>query len=315
MAGIIDSVIYSSTGLRLVEALARAVPPRIGHPIGNVIARWIASRRDSRLMKAARANQAMIAGGRLSVGALDEAVQAICRYAARSQYDLYHCVSNRAAIEAIFNFDRACDVFLERKEFEPRGLILAALHTPGWDLGLRWLCRDKLGFRPVVLTISNPEGGRQLEFEGREQTGMEMIPGSAMGLRRALRYLQQGGLVLTGVDRPVPGANPRPRFFGHPADLPVHHIYLALKAHVPIVVEISLLGADGRYHVHASLPIEMEPRPNRAEELLFNAEKVLATVEDFIRQAPRQWLMFLPVWPRAANVEPGVIKMSTGDAA
>jgi lauroyl/myristoyl acyltransferase len=299
MAGSIDRVIYSSAGLRAAEALARIVPPSVGYRIADWIARWLASGRDSRLMKAARANQQVIAGGHLSAASLEQAVRAMCRYAARSQYDLYHNVSNRAAIEAIYHFDPACDAFLERKEFEPRGLILASLHTPGWDLGLRWLCRDKLGFSPVVLTISDPEGGRLLEFEGREKTGMEMVPGSAMGLRRAVRYLQQGGLVLTGIDRPVPGTHPTPRFFGHAAELPVHHIYLALKAHVPIVVEISRLGEDGHYHVHASSPIEMEPRPDREEELLFNAEKILGVAQGFIGQVPLQWLMFLPVWPDA----------------
>ncbi len=297
MASSIDRIIYSSAGLRFVEALARAVPPRVGHSAGNLIARWLASRKDSQLVRAVRTNQQVISGDSLSPSEGDEALLEVYRNAARSQYDLYHYVSNRTAIERIYHFDAACDVFLERREFEKRGLILAALHTPGWDLGLRWLCRDHFGFRPVVLTISNPEGGRQLEFEGREKTGMEIIPGSAMGLRRALRYLQQGGLVLTGIDRPVPGTEPQPRFFGQPAELPVHHIYLALKAHVPIVVEISRLGDDGHYLVHASPPIEMEPRSNREEELLVNAERVLAVVEDFIRKVPRQWLMFLPVWP------------------
>ncbi len=281
----------------MVEALARAVPPGAGYAFGNAIAGWLASQRGSKLVRAARTNQQMIAGGSLSPKALDTAVLALYRNAARAQYDLYHYVQDRAAIESIYHFDAACDVFLERREFEKRGLILASLHTPGWDLGLRWLCRDKFGFRPIVLTISNPEGGRQLEFQGRERTGMEIIPASAMGLRRALRYLQRGGLVLTGIDRPVPGTEPQPRFFGQPALLPVHHIYLALKANVPIVVEISRLGEDGRYHVHASPPIEMERVRDREEALLVNAEKVLLTVADFIRGASQQWLMFLPVWP------------------
>ncbi len=297
MATSIDRFIYSSTGLRVVEALARAVPPSLGHSIGDLIARWLASRKDSELVKEAQANQQMLSGGSLSPAELEKAVRTVYRNAARSQYDLYHYVQDRAAIESIYHFDAPCDVFLERQEFETRGLILAALHTPGWDLGLRWLCRDKLGFRPVVLTISNPEGARQVEFEGREKTGMEIIPGSAMGLRRAVRYLQQGGLVLTGIDRPTPGSDPQPRFFRRPAMLPVHHIYLALKAQVPIVVEMSCLENDGHYRVRASPPIEMQPYPDRVDELRINAERVLAVVENFIRQAPRQWLMFLPVWP------------------
>lgn len=300
MAASIDRIIYSSAGVKAVEILAQAIPPRVGHAVGDMIAGWLASCRDSQLIKAVRANQQTVNDGCLAPVALDDAVHSVLHYSARAQYDLYHYVQNRAAIEEIYHFDAACDIFLHRQQFEKRGLILAALHTPGWDLGLRWLCRDKLSFRPVVLTIPHPEGGRQLEFEGREHMGMEMIPGSVHGLRRAIRYLRQGGFVLTGVDRPVPGTEPKPRFFGQRASLPVHHIYIALKAHVPIVVETCCLGEDGSYSVHASPPIEMDECHDREQELLVNAEKVLAAAEDFIRKAPRQWLMYQPVWP-----EPG----------
>jgi KDO2-lipid IV(A) lauroyltransferase len=299
MTASIDRLIYSSAGLWAVVSLAKAVPPTVGHAAADLIARWLASRKDSKLIRAARDNQAVIAGQTMSPASLEAAVQAVVRNAARAQYDLYHYVENQAAVKRMYTFDEACRVFLDRREFEGRGLILAALHTPGFDLGLRWLCRYQWKFNPMVLTIPNPEGGRQLEFEDRQKMGMQLIPGSAAGLHKAMRYLQQGGLVMTGIDHPVAECDPLPLFFGRPAALPTHHIFLALKAHAPIVVETSWLGEDGNYHVHASPPIEMERHANRQEELLRNAEKVLAAAEGFIHQEPRQWLMFLPVWPEA----------------
>jgi len=102
---------------------------------------------------------------------------------------------------------------------------------------------------------------------------------------------------MTGIDHPAPENNPRPRFFGLPAALPTHYIYLALKAKVPVVVVGSRLEEDGKQHIYASTPIIMKPYPNRADELQFNAEKVLAVVEKFIQRDPQQWLISRPVWP------------------
>jgi KDO2-lipid IV(A) lauroyltransferase len=305
MAASIDKLIYGSAGLRAVVALARAVPPRLGHAAADTISGWIASRGNSHFVQAARENQRIVAGKGPSSEVPEATLRAVFHNAGRAQYDLYHYLENPAAVERIYLFDEACRVFLDRREYEKRGLILAALHTPGFDLGLRWLCRDKLKFRPIVLTIPDPEGGRQLEFEARQEAGMELLPGSAMGLRRALRYLQRGGFVLTGIDHPVRDAAPRPLFFGRRAALPMHHVYLAIKARVPIVVEFSSLGDDGKYHVSASPLIEMEPRRDRQEELLLNAEKVLSVVEGFIRREPEQWLMFQPVWPDAERGNAG----------
>jgi len=197
----------------------------------------------------------------------------------------------------MYRIDPSFQRVLDRPEFDQRGMLLGGLHTAGFDLGLRWLCLYK--FKPVVLTIPSPEGGRQMEFEARRKLRMNLVPTTNQGLRTALRHLQRGGMVVTGIDHPVPGSEPQPCFFGRPAALPVDYIYLALKARVPIVVGLSRLEADGRYGIHASEPIEMEPARGRNDALRINAEKVLAAAEAFIRQSPLQWTVSLPVWPEA----------------
>jgi lauroyl/myristoyl acyltransferase len=230
-------------------------------------------------------------------------IQTVFQNSARSIYDLYHYGQNPGAIERIYCCDSSFQVILSRPEFDQRGLVVAGVHMVGFDLAVRWLCMDQI--KPLVLTIPNPEGGRQLEFETRQKAGMKLVPGSINGLRRAFRFLQQGGMVVTGIDRPVPESDPQPRFFGRQAALPCHHIFLALKAQVPVVVVVSRLEEDGKNHIYASHPIEMDSYPNRSDELLINTEKVLAVAEEFIRQAPQQWLIPLPVWPGIMDVVPG----------
>jgi KDO2-lipid IV(A) lauroyltransferase len=156
----------------------------------------------------------------------------------------------------------------------------------------------------MVLTIPDPGGGRRVEFEMRKRTGMNLMPVSVITLRQAIKHLQGGGVVLTGIDRPIPDAKYRPRFFGRPASLPTHHVYLATKAHVPVMIMVTDLQPNGRYTVITSKPIEMESHPDRQVEMLRNAEKVLSIAETFIRKVPHHWIISLPVWPEALEQVP-----------
>jgi KDO2-lipid IV(A) lauroyltransferase len=177
--------------------------------------------------------------------------------------------------------------------------MVAGMHLSNFDLVLQWLSRN--GLRPLVLTLPNPTGGRRIEYEIRKQTGMNLIPASIGALRQALRHLQRGGMVLTGIDRPIENPEVCPRFFGRPASLPVHHIFLAIKARVPVAITATYLEPDGKYHVFASDPIEMDSFSNAAEAKLRNAEKVLTTAEEFIQRSTRQWTVPLPVWPEIVD--------------
>jgi lauroyl/myristoyl acyltransferase len=302
MAARMERLINSPSALKFAAFLAQAIPPGLGYSIARLAAQWISSHRDSGQARAVRSNQWVIMGEANCSHSLNLAVRTVFQNSARSIYELYHYGQNPGAIGRMYTFDPSFQVILDRLEFDRRGLVVAGLHMVGFDLAVRWLCMDKI--KPLVITLPNPEGGRQLEFETRQKTGMKLVPGSVNGLRQAVRFLQQGGMVVTGIDRPVPETGTRPCFFHRQAALPSHHIFLALKAQVPVVVVISHLEQDGKYHIHASAPIEMETRPDRSDELLINTEKVLAVAEEFIRHAPQQWLISLPVWPEIINDVP-----------
>jgi KDO2-lipid IV(A) lauroyltransferase len=95
-----------------------------------------------------------------------------------------------------------------------------------------------------------------------------------------------------------------PRFFGRPAALPLHAIHLAMRARVPIAVVAATSAPDGKYHVEVSEMIEAEGDPRKERDTLENAEIVLRVAEGFIRRAPHQWSVPLPVWPSAVGLAP-----------
>ena len=295
-------VVNSSLSLRLVSLLAQLFSPRLGYQIAYGLAEQIARRSNSDLVQAIRANQWVVNGEVLKGDALDRLVHKTLRNAARSLFDLYHYSHDFEATRRLIVFDASFDVIAQRPEFAERGLLIAGLHLSSFDLVLQWLSRD--GLRPLVLTIPEPTGGRRMEYEIRKRTGMNLVPASVGALRQAVKYLQQGGMVLTGIDRPIEKPEVSPRFFGRPAALPTHHIFLAIKAHVPIVITVAYLQEDGKYHVFTSDLIEMDSCPNPKEAFLQNAEKVLAIAERFILRAPQQWSVPLPVWPQIVSQVP-----------
>ena len=298
----LQQVINSSLSLRFVSLLARRLPPQLGYRIAYTFAEQIARQRDSGLVRAVRTNQWVASRETLQGEALDGAVRETLRHSARSLFDLYHYNQDFEATRQQIVFGSSFDRIAQRSEFERRGLMVAGLHLSNFDLVLQWLSKN--GLRPLILTLPNPMGGRRIEYEIRKQTGMNLIPASVGALRQALRYLQRGGMVLTGIDRPIENPEVCPRFFGRPASLPVHHIFLATKAHVPIVITATFLEPDGRYHVFASDPIEMDSFSKATEAKLQNAEKILTAAEEFIQRSPRQWTVPLPVWPAVVDQVP-----------
>ena len=298
----LQQITNSPLSLQLVSGLARRLSPRQGYPFARFVAEQIARQRNSKLVRAVRANQWVIRGENLDGAALDRVVRETFHDWARSIFDLYHYVDDPNATKQLIVVEPSFQKFVQRPEFDERGLVLIGLHLSNFDLILQWLC--KKGMKPLALTIPDPQGGRRMESEMRKRTGLNLVPGSVGALRQAIKYLQRGGMVLTGIDRPIPDPNPCPRFFGRPAALPVHPIFLATKAHVPIAVGVIILQSDGKYHVSASDPIEMDHHPDVDAGLLHNAEKVLAVADEFIRQAPQQWSVPLPVWPQVMDLVP-----------
>jgi KDO2-lipid IV(A) lauroyltransferase len=178
-----------------------------------------------------------------------------------------------------------------------RGIVIVGIHLSNFDLALQ--AAGTMGLNVQVLSAAQPGSGYRWQNELRRQSGLTITPASVKAVRQALERLQAGKSILTGIDRPIFESKFHPRFFGRPASLPLHHIYLALKAKAPIYLFAAMLDSDGVYRINASEPIQMRPYSNRDTELIRNAEAVLEVAECYIRRAPQQWSMFFPVWPNA----------------
>ena len=295
-------VINSSFGIRFSAFLADVMPARLGYRMTDFLADRVAGRKSWAMVRAVRANQWIVSGKALTGADLDKQVKLTFRNTARSIFDLHRDIKKAQVVHRLIEEDNALKSLLQRPKYAERGLVVAGLHMSNFDFILQ--AGFLLGANALVLTLPEIHGGYQQQYEMRRRTGMDLVPASFSGLKRSFEHLKLGGWVLTGMDRPVENTPCHPSFFGQPAALPVHHIYLALKARVPLIVGSALRQKDGSYRFVVSEPLEMQPSSDRDHEMLLNAEIACRAAEGFIRKAPEQWSMSFPVWPEALDQVP-----------
>ncbi len=296
------NLINSRYGLNIAYLIGRYLPNGLGRRFAEFAADIISTRKDWKLVRAARLNQWVARGESLDHAALDEAVRENFRATARSIFDLYHNINNPENFGEIIDVHPIAEQFLKRPEYSERGLVVAGLHMGSFDFIGQ--AAGLAGVKGIYLGLPKVNSGYQKQIEMRKERGMNIIPTNSGTIKQAIKYLRAGGMVLTGIDRPDESIPYRPLFFGRPAALPIHHIFIALKAQVPLMLASVICKPDEKYHFLFSEPIEMEPHPDRRAEILLNAEKILRVAEGFIRQAPGQWEMTFPVWPDAMNEVP-----------
>ena len=293
----------SPLGIVLALGIGKAIPSRQGYALAGWLANRISASDNRKMVQSVRANQWVVAGGNLSKPELDAVTLATFRNTGRSLYDLYHNIDNPAGILRKVTFSPEFEAFKRKAAESSHGWVVVCPHMSNFDLAGRALGLSGLKF--LVLSYPEPPTGYRWQNYMRRKTGLEILPMSVTALRTATERLQAGGIVLTGVDRPIEDANYRPLFFGRPAYLPVGHVRLALKTGSPVLVVSCMTRPDGTYYIEACEPITMKAYTDRQDEILRNAEPILERVEEFIRREPTQWSMFYPVWPDAISEAPG----------
>ncbi len=298
-------VFNSRLAIALGLSVSSMVPPWVGYPFAHRIADIVAYRKKSLMVQAVRANQWVIHNEKVRSDELDSLVQHVFRSIGRSLYDFYHFLNHPKAVSGMVEFDPSFEIAFKKGRQEKQGTLFVAPHMSNFDLIGRAIVLRGLPLQ--ILSYPQPAGGYRWQNGLRVLPGLRVTPVSIEALRQASETLRNNMAVITGVDRPLPNQESkyRPRFYGREAAMPVFHIRLALKHHIPITVLGGCRKEDGHYCVFASEPIELQPYPDLVEETVKNAETILSVIAQFIRKAPDQWAMLYPVWPETLSEPPG----------
>lgn len=290
----------SALGIGLVLWLAKIVPPPVGYRLGSILATWMSSRKRSEGVQAVRANQWIISEKQKTAQELDELAERVFRFSSRAIYDFYHTLSHPGKTLDIVEIDEKIEHYFNEKDSHNAVFVaphLSSFEIVGRALGLK-------GYQFQILSYPNPGSGYQWQNRIRSESGLEITPISIQSLQQARIRLQDGGSILTGLDRPVDDKKYRPQFFGYPSTAPVFYTRMALQAKVPVVIVTALPREGGGYRLEISDPIWMKAYPDLHTEYIKNTEAVLRVAEGYIRAYPDQWLMFYPVWPESLSEVP-----------
>ncbi len=297
------SIFTSRFGVGFALTLGRILPPRSGYLVAWMLARLVASRRWAENVRAVRSNQWIVHQKTLDAHALERATRKVFDHGGRCLYDMYHLLPRPEAIVNKVKLSPSALDLVERNKAGEHGAVLVGPHLSNFDLSLHSLALH--GLRALVLSFPQPPSGYQWQNKLRTTSGLETVPISMSAFRSATERLRAGGMIITGVERPITSSQKyRVSFFGHPAALPVGHVQLALNTRVPVVVVSCHMLPDGSYLIDASEEIPMRPYSDRQAEITRNAEAILEVLEARICEHPCQWLMYYPVWPEAQEQMP-----------
>ncbi len=278
--------------------ISKFLTPSMGLRFSQFVAGRIALKGELPLVRAIRLNRWVVSGEQLAGADLDRAARENLEQIARSYYTLFHYLGDPVALQKQVEYSQSIEELIARSQEKKHGVVVAGVHLSNFDLVLQ--ASAWRGLHGLALTLPDvTENQEAVEWQHafRRQSGIELLPASLTNFRQAVRRLQGGEVVLTGIDRPVASAKHYPVFFGHPAHVPIHHIHLALAANAPVMVFAALQRPDGIYQILASEEIKLQPYSDRQVELVINAERVLEVAASYIRQAPGQWSITLPAWP------------------
>lgn len=294
-----QAIINSSFGVRLGMGIARLFHPRVGFRVADFLADRISGRTNLAMVKAVRANQWVVAGGQLSPVELQIRTRQVFRNVARSLYVVHRTENAPEERQSLIEPNTNLDEFIALRRSIETPLVLVGTHQGNFDLLLT--SAGWQGLKMIALGWHQPGSGYQLQNAQRNKYRVQVLPASLSTIRFAQRYLKEGGMVVTGCDRPVLDSKYHPRFFGRSASLNVVYTQLALSCNAPVIVAGSTVLPNGQVRLLYSQPIMMRAYSDRQTELLRNTETILEAAADIIRQSPTEWAMFYPVWPEAID--------------
>lgn len=281
----------------IISYLISQLPPVVGYPLADLIAHFAANDVMSPGHRAMRVNQWVVHGGKITPRKLRQVVRQAYYNQARAIYDFYHYLDRPNDVRRMVTMTSKFKAMMHEAMQEKQGTLLLMPHLTGFNLG--GVLLPLLGFKILTLSYPNPTVGYRMQNKFRIDHGLEVEPMSVSSWQHARERLQQGGTVLTGVDRPQGNQTYGPVFFGKPSALPVAYTQLALHTGARVFVVGFHTYPDRTCVLDVSDQVPMEKHPDPHEEKRLNAEKVLLEVEKFIRKDPTQWVMFFPVWPGA----------------
>ena len=291
----IQDLISSKPMTQLGLFIGQHMPRSVGYGLARIMSNLIA-RRKTEVYWTVRTNLRQILGPEADDATLHEMARHVFFHAGQTYYDFFRAIGQPPDVLAqAVDIPEAALAQFRSEMAQGRGVLLLATHMSNFDLaGLSFGTRDL----PLqILSLANPEGGFHVLNYLRSRGGHLITPITPQSLRAAIRRLKSGGIVLTGMDRPIPQDRELIEFFGRPAYLPVGPVRLALMTDATVFLGSCFHNSDEGYFIKVVGPVDMVRTGDRQQDILANTRQLARLLEKHVQAHPEQWMMFHPVWP------------------
>jgi lauroyl/myristoyl acyltransferase len=275
--------------------IGQHTPRWLGYGLARVISDIIA-RQKPQIYWTVRANLRQILGPEADDVTLHEMTRHVFFHAGQTYYDFFHAIDQPPDVlaEAV-RIPEALIAQIKSETARGQGVLLLGTHMSNFDLA--GLSLGARGLPIQMLSLANPEAGFHILNYLRAGGGYEVTPITPESLRAAIRRLKNSGIVVTGMDRPIPEDRELIEFFGRLAYLPVGPVRLALMTGATVIMDSCYYEPDEGYVLEVTGPIEMIRTGDRRQDILTNTRRLAVILEGCVRAHPEQWMMFHPLWP------------------
>lgn len=220
-------------------------------------------------------------------------VRKIFRHLALNHVDLF--ITPRLSPESlekrleIEGFEYVLEAFSKGK-----GVILASIH-----MGCPDFVGQILAFKgfPVLIPaeVIKPPALFRFMTRLRSSHGLRLIPVNGPMLE-LVRALHRGEAVALALDRDASESGVKVKFFGKPARLPDGAVRLAYRTGAPIIMAFCIRKPDNSFKVWVEPPFYVAGEGPKGEIIARAQERIIATMERYIKAYPEQWVLSVPLW-------------------
>ncbi len=181
-----------------------------------------------------------------------------------------------------------------------RGVVFISAHAGNWDTVSSALVRRGYPVTVVVDTFHPPKLNDLVQgHRCSHGTKVIQLEDSA---RRVLGTLRKNGILGLLIDIPSPENGVQVHFFGKPAYVPAGPALLALKTGARVLAGIVIRNPDHSFTGLVTSQFDLESTGDFSMDVKLLTQRIVDTIEGFIKEYPEQWFIFRPMWPRDASL-------------
>ena len=291
---------------RIFSFFAFHTPVRVGYLLADISAVWMFLRFHT-YRRAVMANLRTVYGGTLPEREIRKRARWVFRTSSRNFWDLASLPRfTRQRLESMHYLEEGSWEIIDNAMAKGSGAILASAHLGAFDFIGQYVLIGH--HRPLVLTaptVSNYLFASVSYWRSSLGARIEVV--SSHSLRHLVQAMRNGEFVAMIGDRNFTSSGYEVEFFGKRTMLPVGAVKLSREMGAPLVPVFayrkSIQDRKREFFFRVCEPIYVERTDDREADVDSGMKRVVEVLEESIRRAPEQWVMFQPVWPEQGPKE------------